>query len=47
MRSRLEENQKVLVENQKKHRYWEGMLGKLTLQNLKYDAFCVFHAWDR
>ena len=42
MRSKLEENQKVLVENQKKFRYWEGTLSKLSLQNLKYDVFSVF-----
>ncbi len=37
MRNRLEENAKVLVENQKKLRHWQEKLSKLTLQNLRYD----------
>lgn len=34
MRNKLEENQKVLAENQKRSRYWEDKLSKLKLQNL-------------
>jgi structural maintenance of chromosome 4 len=34
MRNRLEENQKVLAENQKRRRYWEEKLSKLALQNI-------------
>ncbi|KAK4463285.1 putative structural maintenance of chromosomes protein 4 [Cladorrhinum samala] len=35
MRNKLEENQKVLVENQKRLRYWEEKLSKLTLTNIE------------
>ncbi|KAK1757264.1 putative nuclear condensin complex subunit smc4 protein [Echria macrotheca] len=35
MRNKLEENQKVLVENQKRLRYWEDKLSKLVLQNIE------------
>jgi len=35
MRNKLEENHKVLVENQKRLRYWEDRLSKLTLQNIE------------
>jgi structural maintenance of chromosome 4 len=34
MRNRLEENQKVLVDNQKRSRYWEEKLSKLSMQNV-------------
>ncbi|EDN95150.1 hypothetical protein SS1G_11025 [Sclerotinia sclerotiorum 1980 UF-70] len=34
MRNKLEENHKVLAENQKRLRYWQEKLGKLTLQNI-------------
>jgi structural maintenance of chromosome 4 len=34
MRNKLEENQKILSENQKRLRYWEEKLGKLVLQNI-------------
>jgi structural maintenance of chromosome 4 len=34
MRNKLEENQKVLAENQKRSRYWEEKLSKLALQNI-------------
>ncbi|KAI1933015.1 Structural maintenance of chromosomes protein 4 [Ophidiomyces ophidiicola] len=34
MRNKLDENQKVLVENQKRGKYWEDKLSKLELQNL-------------
>lgn len=34
MRNKLEENQKVLVENQKRLRYWEEKLAKLSLQDI-------------
>lgn len=34
MRNKLDENQKVLAENQKRSRYWEDKLSKLKLQNL-------------
>jgi structural maintenance of chromosome 4 len=34
MRNKLDENQKILAENQKRSRYWEEKLGKLTLQNV-------------
>lgn len=36
MRNRLEENQKVLTENQKRMKYWSEKLDKLTLQNIRY-----------
>lgn len=35
MRNKLEENHKVLVENQKKVRYWEDKLSKLALQDIE------------
>ena len=35
MRNKLEENQKVQAENQKRLKYWGEKLGKLTLQQLK------------
>lgn len=34
MRNKLEENQKALSENEKRGRYWEEKLSKLTLQNV-------------
>lgn len=34
MRNKLDENQKVLVENQKRLKYWNDKLEKLTLQNI-------------
>jgi len=34
MRNKLEENQKVLVENQKRLKYWNDKLSKLALQNI-------------
>ncbi|TPX08142.1 uncharacterized protein E0L32_010209 [Thyridium curvatum] len=34
MRNKLEENQKVLVENQKRQRYWDDKLSKLALQDI-------------
>lgn len=36
MRNRLEENQKVLVENQKRLKYWSEKLGKISVQNIRY-----------
>ncbi|KAL2023752.1 hypothetical protein VTK56DRAFT_1466 [Thermocarpiscus australiensis] len=35
MRNKLEENQKVLTENQKRRRYWEEKLSKLSLQDIE------------
>ncbi|KAK5662559.1 hypothetical protein OQA88_8471 [Cercophora sp. LCS_1] len=35
MRNKLEESQKVLIENQKRLRYWEDKLSKLALQNIE------------
>ncbi|KAK8148974.1 hypothetical protein G3M48_008562 [Beauveria asiatica] len=34
MRNKLEENQKALAENQKRHRYWDDKLSKLVLQDI-------------
>jgi len=34
MRNKLEENQKVLAENQKRSRYWRDKLSNLSLQNI-------------
>ncbi|KAL5043550.1 P-loop containing nucleoside triphosphate hydrolase protein [Aspergillus fruticulosus] len=34
MRNKLEENQKALTENEKRSRYWQEKLSKLTLQNI-------------
>ncbi|KAG9242366.1 RecF/RecN/SMC [Calycina marina] len=34
MRNKLEENQKVLAENQKRLKYWNEKLGKLSFQNI-------------
>lgn len=34
MRNKLEENQKALSENEKRRRYWEEKLSKLTVQNV-------------
>ena len=39
MRNKLEENQKILAENQKRLRYWNEKLNKLTVQNIRY--FCI------
>ena len=36
MRNKLEENQKVLVENEKRYHYWQEKLSKLVLQDIKY-----------
>lgn len=38
MRNRLEESQKVLVDNQKRLKYWQEKLGKLSLQNFSEDG---------
>ena len=38
MRNKLEENQKILVDNQKRLRYWAEKLGKLVLQNVSEDG---------
>ena len=35
MRNKLEENQKVQAENQKRLKYWTEKIGKLSLQQLK------------
>ncbi|OAA45435.1 nuclear condensin complex subunit Smc4 [Metarhizium rileyi] len=35
MRNKLEENQKTLTENVKRHRYWNDKLSKLVLQNIE------------
>jgi len=35
MRNKLEENQKVLVENEKRQQYWQEKLSKLVLQDIK------------
>ncbi|KAL4906678.1 hypothetical protein BDW74DRAFT_150947 [Aspergillus multicolor] len=34
MRNKLEENQKAMTENEKRNRYWQEKLSKLTLQNI-------------
>ncbi|MCJ1266184.1 hypothetical protein MMC22_006066 [Lobaria immixta] len=36
MRNRLEENQKVLSENQKRLKYWSEKLGKISIQSIRY-----------
>ena len=36
MRSKLEENQKVLAENQKRFRHWQEKLNQLSLQSLRW-----------
>ena len=36
MKNKLEENQKVLVENQKRLRYWLEKLGRLSIQSVGY-----------
>jgi structural maintenance of chromosome 4 len=41
MRNKLEENQKILAENQKRARYWEDKLSKLTLHNLRLVEFAT------
>lgn len=35
MRNKLEENQKTLVENEKRQQYWDNKLSKLVLQNIE------------
>jgi structural maintenance of chromosome 4 len=35
MRNKLEENQKIHVENQKRLKYWEDKLSKLSLQSVR------------
>lgn len=37
MRNKLEENQKIMAENQKRLKYWHEKLSKLTIQNIGYD----------
>ena len=41
MRNKLEENQKVLAENQKRLRYWNEKLSKLGLQSVRFDH-CIW-----
>ena len=36
MRNKLEENQKILAENQKRLKYWDEKLSKLSVQNVTY-----------
>lgn len=36
MRNRLEENQKVLAENQKRLKYWGDKLSKISLHSVRY-----------
>ncbi|KAK5133033.1 hypothetical protein LTR08_008238 [Meristemomyces frigidus] len=38
MRNKLDENQKILVDNQKRLRYWHEKLGKLSMQNVTDDG---------
>jgi structural maintenance of chromosome 4 len=38
MRNKLEENQKILLDNQKRLRYWEEKLSKLSLQNVSEEG---------
>lgn len=38
MRNKLEENQKILLDNQKRLKYWQEKLGKLTMQNVSEDG---------
>ncbi|QIX00749.1 hypothetical protein AMS68_006266 [Peltaster fructicola] len=38
LRNKLEDNNKVLVENHKRLRYWQEKLGKLTLHNVSEDG---------
>jgi len=37
MRNRLEENQKIQSENQKRLKYWNDKIGKLSIQSIRYD----------
>ena len=36
MRNKLEENQKVLAENQKRSQYWQDKLKKLSTHNMRF-----------
>ena len=36
MRNKLEENQKIFAENQKRLRYWNEKLSKLSIQSVRY-----------
>ena len=36
MKNKLEENHKVLTENQKRLRYWSDKLSKLSIQSIRY-----------
>jgi structural maintenance of chromosome 4 len=36
MRNKLEENQKILVDFQKRLRVWQDKLNKLSVQNIRY-----------
>ena len=36
MRNKLEENQKVQLENQKRLKYWNEKLSKLSIQSIRY-----------
>ena len=35
MRNKLEENQKILTENQKRLKYWDEKLSKLSIQSVR------------
>lgn len=43
MRNKLEENQKIQSENQKRQQYWLDKLSRLTIQHTQYDSlpFCA------
>ena len=40
MRNKLEENQKIMVENQKRLKHWDEKLGKLTVQSIGLERSC-------
>lgn len=42
MRNKLEENQKVLAENQKRSQYWHEKLSKLSINNIRFVVKAVF-----
>ena len=41
MKNKLEENQKILSENQKRLRYWTEKLGKLSIQSIRYGRLAL------
>lgn len=46
LKNQLEENQKILSENQKRHKYWQEKFCKLVLQNIRWASLTSDRAAD-